>query len=179
MSGFQVESSVIMSTRDDEQTMQLALDQAELSKMHGDLPFGAVITWKGRVLVLAENGESRNADVTAHAEVMAVSEACRKLGRRDLSDCELFSSCEPCPMCSAAIFQSNIRRVVFSLYRDDLPHIFRRRKIRIAQLAEDWDYRPEVVGGVLREEALAPFEGLKLPLRVVPQFHSPSHSLSQ
>ena len=74
-------------------------------------------------------------------------------------------------MCSAAIFQSNIPRVVFALYRDDLPHIFRKRKIRIAQLAEDWDYQPEVLGGVLRAEAMDPFVGLKLPLRVVPKYH--------
>jgi tRNA(Arg) A34 adenosine deaminase TadA len=165
-----------MSSRD-EQFMRLALDQAELAKIHGDLPFGAIITWHDKVLVMSENGESQNADVTAHAEIVAVSEACRKLGRRDLSDCAIYSSCEPCPMCSAAIFQSNIPRVVFALYRDDLPHIFRRRKIRIAQLAQDWDYRPELTGGLLREQAKPPFEGLKLPLRVVPQFHTSAHSL--
>jgi tRNA(adenine34) deaminase len=164
-------------TSRDEQFMRLALDQAEHAKINGDMPFGAIITWHDRLLVMAENAESRHADVIAHAEMIAVSEACRKLGRRDLSDCVIYSSCEPCPMCSAAIFQSNIPRVVFALFRDDLPHIFRRRKIRIAQLADDWDYRPEVVGGVLREEAMPPFEGLKLPLRVVPQHHSPSRTL--
>ena len=155
----------------DEQFMRLALDQAELSREQGDFPFGVVITWRGKALVIQQNGETRDADITAHAEMLALREACRKLGRRDLSDCTIYSSCEPCPMCSAAIFQSNIPRVVFALYRDDLPHIFRKRKIRIAQLAEDWDYRPEVLGGVLRAEAMDPFVGLKLPLRVVPKYH--------
>lgn len=153
----------------DEHFMRLALEQAKLAREHGDFPFGAVVTWRGQLLVECENEESQRADVTAHAEMMAIRKACLTLGRRDLSDCEIYSSTEPCPMCSAAIFQSNIKRVVFALYRDDLPHIFRRRKIRIAELAEDWDYQPVIVGGVLREEARPPFEGLKLPLRVVPK----------
>lgn len=154
--------------------MRLALEQAKLAKSHGDFPFGAVVTWRGQLLVQCENGESQQADVTAHAEMMAIRKACLELGRRDLSDCEIYSSTEPCPMCSAAIFQSNIKRVIFGLYRDDLPHIFRRRKIRIAELAQDWDYKPEIIGGILREEALPPFEGLKLPLRVVPKHHQPA-----
>ncbi|GAC1370434.1 MAG: tRNA adenosine(34) deaminase TadA [Candidatus Saccharimonadales bacterium] len=159
--------------------MKLALEQAEVSKAHGEYPFGAVLVHDGKVLVRAENGEHRKADVTAHAEMMAISEACWKLGRRDLSDCTIYSSAEPCPMCSAAIFQSNIPRVVFGLYRDDLPHLFRRRKIRIAQLAEDWDYEPEVVGGILREEAVQAFEGIEKPWRVAGANHGDEHRLGK
>jgi guanine deaminase len=128
------------------------------------------------VVAAAENGERRKADVTAHAEMMAISEACWKLARRDLSDCIIYSSAEPCPMCSAAIFQSNIARVAFGLYRDDLPHLFRRRKIRIAQLADDWDYRPEVVGGVMREEAIKAFDGIEKPWRVAGAYHGDEHT---
>jgi len=159
--------------------MQLALEQAELARQHGEFPFGAVIVRGEEVLAKVENGESRLADVTAHAEMIAVSEVCRTLGRRDLSDCVIYSSTEPCPMCSAAIFQSNIPRVVFALYRDDLPHIFRRRKIRIAQLAEDWDYQPEVVGGILRNQAKKAFDGIKTSMRVVPEHHQTHHMLSR
>ncbi|MDB5178173.1 MAG: tRNA-specific adenosine deaminase [Patescibacteria group bacterium] len=155
--------------------MRLALEQARLAREHGDLPFGAVIVREGTVLVSAENSEGQLADVTAHAETIAVSAACRMLERRDLSDCIIYSSMEPCPMCSAAIFFSNIPRIVYALSRDDLPHIFRQRKVRIAQLAQDWDYRPEVVGGVLRQEAKTAFDGIQLPLRVVPRYHQPVH----
>lgn len=154
-----------------EQHMRLALEMAVRSRAHGEFPFGAVIVRGDEVLVSCENGESRRRDVTAHAEVLAVSAACRSLSRRDLSDCTIYSSTEPCPMCSAAIFQSNIRRVVYSVTRDDLPHIFRRRKIRIAQLAEDWDYKPEIIGGFLREEGRIAFDGMDTPMRVVPKFH--------
>src|SRR4051812_26733549 len=101
----------------DETFMRLALEQARLSRAHGDFPFGAVVVHRESVLVLAENYETQHADVTAHAEMVGISEACLRLGRRDLSDCTIYSSCEPCPMCSAAIFQSNIKRVVFALYR--------------------------------------------------------------
>ena len=146
--------------------MRLALDMAEASKRWGEFPFGAVIVRGERVVVAVENFEKRRADATAHAEMVAISEACRQLGRRDLSDCAIYSSTEPCPMCAAAIFQTNIPRVAFALYREDLPHLFRRRKIRITQLAEDWDYQPELVGGILREPALEVFDGLNRPWRV-------------
>lgn len=161
-----------------EDFMKLALDLALESKQRGEFPFGAVIVQGDTVIAAAENGEHRKGDVTAHAELMALSEASWKLARRDLSDCVIYSSAEPCPMCSAAIFQSNIPRVAFGLYRDDLPHLFRRRKIRIAQLAEDWDYQPEVVGGILREEAVKAFEGLDKPWRVVGQHHDTKHMRS-
>jgi len=158
-----------------EDHMKIALDLAVASKARGEFPFGAVIIQNDTVLAAAENGEHRKGDVTAHAELMALSEASWKLARRDLSDCIIYSSAEPCPMCSAAIFQSNIARVAFGLYRDDLPHLFRRRKIRIAQLAEDWDYRPEVVGGILREEAIKAFDGTEKPWRVSGEHHSDEH----
>jgi tRNA(adenine34) deaminase len=160
-----------------EMHMRLALKAAEISRARGEFPFGAVLVHNNEVMVVAENGEHRKADVTAHAEMMAISEACWKLGRRDLSDCIMYSSAEPCPMCSAAIFQSNIPRVAFGLYRDDLPHLFRRRKIRIAQLAQDWDYRPEVVGGILREQAVKAFEGIEKPWRVAGAHHDEQHQI--
>lgn len=159
-----------------EDHMRVALEAAVTSRERGEFPFGAVITQNGKIVAVAENGEHRKADVTAHAEMMAISEMCWKLGRRDLSDCTIYSSAEPCPMCSAAIFQSNIPRVAFGLYREDLPHLFRRRKIRIAQLAEDWDYKPEVIGGVLREDAVKAFDGIQKPWRVTGKHHEDEHS---
>lgn len=155
--------------------MRLALDMAEASKRWGEFPFGAVLVRNDRVLAAVENFEKRRADVTAHAEMVAISDTCRQLGRRDLSDCVIYSSTEPCPMCAAAIFQSNIPRVAFALFRDDLPHLFRRRKIRIAQLADDWDYQPELVGGLLRDEALEAFEGIERPWRVRGAHHEAHH----
>ncbi|CAI5942059.1 unnamed protein product [Closterium sp. NIES-64] len=76
-------------------------------------PFGAVVVREGEVVAACHNMVLKNTDPTAHAEVTAVREACRKLGRYDLSDCELYASCEPCPMCFGAIHLSKIKRLVY------------------------------------------------------------------
>lgn len=72
-------------------------------------------------------------------------------------------------MCAGAIFHSCIKRVVFAMSRDDLPHLFRTRNIRLWHLAEDWHYKPEVVGGVLKEQAIDVFLEYKQNFRVKPK----------
>jgi tRNA(adenine34) deaminase len=149
--------------------MTVAIQEAILSKERGDIPFGAVIVRHNRIIVQSSNSEHLDQDVTKHAEIKAVSEASRVLGRRDLSDCSIYSTVEPCPMCAGAIFHACIARVVFAMSRDDLPHLFRTRQIRLWDLAADWHYKPEVVGGVLGEEATRVFLEYKEPFRVVPK----------
>lgn len=148
--------------------MRSALDKAIISKENGDVPFGAVIVRSDTVLVAISNSEHFDQNVTRHAELKAVSEASRLLGTRDLSDCTIYSTVEPCPMCAGAIFHACIKRVVFGMSRDDLPHLFRTRHIRLWHLAEDWHYTPEVVGGVLKEQAIEIFSDYKKPFRVSP-----------
>jgi tRNA(Arg) A34 adenosine deaminase TadA len=77
-------------------------------------PFGAVIVKDGVVVARGSNRVVRDGDPTAHAEVVAIREACRALGTHVLDSCELYSSCEPCPMCLAAIYWSRIGRVVYA-----------------------------------------------------------------
>ncbi|RCV10231.1 hypothetical protein SETIT_2G095900v2 [Setaria italica] len=76
-------------------------------------PFGAVIVRDDAVLVSCHNLVRKNTDPSAHAEVTAIRQACRRLGKVDLSDCEIFASCEPCPMCIALIRASKIKKVVY------------------------------------------------------------------
>ncbi|XP_022933009.1 uncharacterized protein LOC111473562 [Cucurbita maxima] len=76
-------------------------------------PFGAVVVRNNEVVVSCHNMVLRNTDPTAHAEVTAVREACKKLGQIELSDCEIYASCEPCPMCFGAIHLSRIKRLVY------------------------------------------------------------------
>eukprot|EP00897_Mesotaenium_endlicherianum_P000130 jgi/Mesen1/10117/ME000075S09623 len=76
-------------------------------------PFGAVIVRGDEIVVSCHNMVLKHTDPTAHAEVTAVRQACKKLGRYDLSDCEIYASCEPCPMCFGAIHLSKIKRLVY------------------------------------------------------------------
>ncbi|KAL5100736.1 hypothetical protein RYX36_005063 [Vicia faba] len=76
-------------------------------------PFGAVIVFNDEVVASCHNMVLRNNDPTAHAEVTAIREACKKLKQIELSDCEIYASCEPCPMCFGAIQLSRVKRLVY------------------------------------------------------------------
>lgn len=76
-------------------------------------PFGAVVVCNDEVVVSCHNMVLKKIDPTAHAEVTAIREACKRLGRIELSDCEIYTSCEPCPMCFGAIHLSRIKRLVY------------------------------------------------------------------
>ncbi len=86
-------------------------------------PFGAVIVRGGAVIASAHNEVIRSNDPTAHAEIVAIRRASASLGRFDLSDCEIYSSCEPCPMCLSAIFWARIKKLYFTLSRFDAERI--------------------------------------------------------
>ncbi|TYJ11512.1 hypothetical protein E1A91_A11G281000v1 [Gossypium mustelinum] len=76
-------------------------------------PFGAVVVRDDEVIVSCHNMVLRNTDPTAHAEVTAIRETCKKLNRIELSDCEMYASCEPCPVCFGAIHLSRIKKLVY------------------------------------------------------------------
>ena len=100
--------------------MQLGIEAARKgmeSNMGG--PFGAVIVRDGAVIAVAHNEVIGTNDPTAHAEVVAIRRATAKLGRFDISDCELYSTCEPCPMCLSAIHWAGIRKLYFGADRHD------------------------------------------------------------
>jgi tRNA(Arg) A34 adenosine deaminase TadA len=155
----------------DEKFIRIALEQAALARGNGDVPFGAVVVRDGQVVIATPNRELIDIDITAHAETKAISLASRILGRRDLSDCTLYASNEPCLMCGTAVLYSCIPRVVYALSRDDLPHLFRPRAIRFEQLAADTTRPPEIVTGVLRDEALSLYDGISEPFRPIPESH--------
>jgi guanine deaminase len=87
-------------------------------------PFGAVITdKKGNIIANENNKVLKNNDPTAHAEIVAIREACKKLNTYDLSECILYTSCEPCPMCLSAIIWSNIKEVYYGCTKEDAGEI--------------------------------------------------------
>lgn len=85
---------------------------------HGG-PFGAVIVKDNKIIARAHNQVILNNDPTDHAEMIAIRKAAKALGRFDLSDCELYTSCEPCPMCFSAIYWARINKVYYGCTRED------------------------------------------------------------
>lgn len=104
--------------------MQIAIVEAEkgLKKKDGG-PFGAVIVRAGKIVARAHNEVLKNKDSTCHAEMQAIRQASKKLKCFNLSDCEIYSSCEPCPMCLAAIHWAKIRKLYFGATRFDAAKI--------------------------------------------------------
>lgn len=90
--------------------MKVAIDEAfkGIENNEGG-PFGAVITKNGKIISKSHNEVIKNQDPTCHAEMIAIRRACAKLGTLNLSDCEIYSSCEPCPMCFSAIHWAKMK----------------------------------------------------------------------
>ena len=96
-----------------EEYMELALAEARKAAELGEIPIGAVLVHEGEVVASAHNMRETWQDGTAHAEIIVIQEACKKLGRWRLSGCSLYVTVEPCPMCSGAIVNSRIDTVVY------------------------------------------------------------------
>ena len=93
--------------------MQAALEQAKAALDAGEVPVGAVVVCGGEVIAAAHNEREALIDPTAHAEVTALRQAARKLGRRRLPDCTLYVTLEPCPMCAGAIVMADVGKVYY------------------------------------------------------------------
>ena len=99
----------------DTEFMRLAIDVAKAAPQ-GEVPVGAVIVKDGAVIAAGHNLREQTSDVTAHAEIVAIRNACQKLGGWNLHGCTIYVTLEPCPMCAGAIIQSRIDRIVFGAY---------------------------------------------------------------
>ncbi|MBQ6822980.1 MAG: nucleoside deaminase [Bacteroidales bacterium] len=128
----------------DEYFMKEALREAEAARSEGEVPIGAVVAARGRVIARGHNMTERLHDPTAHAEMIALTAATEALGGKYLQDCTLYVTVEPCPMCAAALCWAQTARIVYgapdpkrgySLYSPSLLHP-----------------RTEVVSGVLADE---------------------------
>lgn len=130
-------------------------------------PFAALVVSDGRVIARGANQVTSTNDPTAHAEIVAIRSACRALGRFQLSGCEVYTSCEPCPMCMGALYWARPSRVYFAATRADAAAIGFEDDYIYRQLALPPAARDLPLIQVLREDALAAFEAwLHKPDRV-------------
>lgn len=108
-----------MTTEQDRQFMREAIRLADESVENGGGPFGAVIVKDGVIIAGSSNRVTLDNDPTAHAEVNAIRQACRRLGTFSLKGCVLYTSCEPCPMCLGAIYWAGIDLIYYANTRKD------------------------------------------------------------
>ena len=94
--------------------LELALKESVKSVLHNGGPFGAVIVKKGKIISQAGNTVTTGDDPTAHAEINAIRLAAKKLGTHDLTGCEIYCSCEPCPMCLGAIYWARLDKIWYA-----------------------------------------------------------------
>ncbi len=137
-------------------TRAIALALANVRTGRGG-PFAALVVRNGRIVAQGTNLVTSASDPTAHAEIVAIRKACRKLGTFQLTGCDIFSTCEPCPMCMGAIYWARPARVVFAATRKDAAragfddaHIYRQLRLPLRA-------RSIRMEELMRAEARAPF----------------------
>jgi guanine deaminase len=133
--------------------------QLSIGGAHSGLggPFGAVIVRDGNIVAEGINQVTSANDPTAHAEVVAIRQACKKLGVFELKDCELYTSCEPCPMCLGAIYWARLARIYFANTAQDAASIGFDDSFIYNQLKLSPSLRSIPTIQMMREEALAAF----------------------
>ena len=134
----------------------IALSRANVREGKGG-PFAAIIVKDGAVLARGTNLVTSTNDPTAHAEIVAIREACRTLGSFQLEGCDIYTSCEPCPMCLGAIYWARPRSVFFANTRDDAAAIGFDDRFIYDEFAVAHTDRKIPMNQLLREEALEAF----------------------
>ena len=133
---------------DDVEFMKKALQEAAKAATAGEVPVGAVVVRKGRVVARGSNKPVKNSDPTAHAEIVALRQAAGKAGNYRLPDCDLYVTVEPCAMCLGALVQARIRRLVFGALDPKAGAVSSIMQFPF----ERTNHRPEVLGGILADE---------------------------
>lgn len=131
---------------DDSYFMKKALQEAEAAYDSGEIPIGAIVVIKNQIIARAHNLTETLNDVTAHAEMQAITSAANYLGGKYLRECTLYVTIEPCQMCAGALFWSQISRIVYGARDEQRGCIALKTKLHP---------KTEMSGGVLAEEAAA------------------------
>lgn len=132
-----------------EKFMKIALKEAEKSYNEGEVPIGAVIVLNGKVVAKGRNKRNNSKNAIAHAEIVAINKACKKIGDWRLENAEMYVTLEPCPMCAGAIANSRIKKVYFGAYERKSGAVLSNFHILFST---GLNHQAEVEGGVLEEK---------------------------
>ena len=137
-----------MIMNSDEKFMHLALEQAHLAYQIGEVPVGAVVVKDGEIVGTGYNRRETDKNAVAHAELLAIDDACKRLGGWRLWECELYVTLEPCPMCAGAIINSRINRLIYGASDKKAGSV--ESVVRMFDLP--YNHKPPYTAGVLEEE---------------------------
>ncbi|MBO5851010.1 MAG: tRNA adenosine(34) deaminase TadA [Clostridia bacterium] len=129
--------------------MRLALNQAKKAFNAGEVPIGAVIVYNGKVIARAFNQRNGKKMATAHAEILAIEKACKKIGDWRLDGAEMYVTLEPCPMCAGAIANARISKVYFGAYERKSGAVLSNFRILFSS---GLNHEAEAEGGILHDE---------------------------
>ena len=137
--------------------MRKAIELSINSVRNGGGPFGAVIAREGEIIAEGSNGVTIYNDPTAHAEVTAIRKACEKLGTFELKGCEIYTSCEPCPMCLGAIYWAHLDKIYYANDRKDAADIGFDDDFIYQEIEVKPQYRKKPSEILMREKGLEAF----------------------
>jgi len=138
--------------------MKRAIELSIESVNKGGGPFGSVIIKDNKIISEGYNKVTTNNDPTAHGEIVSIRVACKILKNFNLSDCELYSTCEPCPMCLSAIYWSRINKIYYANTREDARKIDFDDSLIYSEISKKNEDRKIPIKQILRDEALKAFE---------------------
>ena len=138
--------------------MSRAIELSIESVNNGTGPFGAVIVKNEKIIAEGSNKVTSTNDPTAHGEIVAIREACKQLNNFSLSGCELYSSCEPCPLCLSAIYWARINKIYYANTREDARKIDFDDSFIYSEIKKNIDERKIPMTQMMRDEALKAFE---------------------
>lgn len=132
----------------EEEFMKLALKEAQKSEKKNEVPIGAVVVRNGKVIAMAHNTRNKTQNAINHAEVLAISKACKKLKSWRLDECDIYVTLEPCPMCAGAILNARIKNLYFGAYdkAGDVPLLESIMK------STRLNHKTNYIGGVCEED---------------------------
>ncbi len=138
--------------------MKRAIELSVESVNRGGGPFGSIIVKDNNIVAEGSNKVTLTNDPTAHGEIVAIREACKKLNNFSLNDCELYSTCEPCPMCLSAIYWARIDKIYYANTRKDAQKIDFDDSLIYSELQKNINKRKIPMIQTMRNEALEAFE---------------------